>query len=180
MSNMKTVSLNDATLDQLKEFATNTLGLEYHTSANKVHMLAMIRNVHDQDSISVVDAEDEAPLAGQPVDMAARPAPGGKPSGLKSASDPRVTIMIPLSEKEGGDRHIEVLVNGRNILLPRGKDITIPYRYYEALNNAVKTEYRQDPNDPDHEVKSREVPSYPFQVKQMPSEEEVAAWKRAQ
>lgn len=180
MSNMKTVSIEEADLDQLKEFATNTLGLEYHKTANKTHMLSMIRKVHEKDTIQVEDAPEVVPHAGQPLDMTPH-APNDtskEPSGLKSASDPKVTIMIPLSEKEGGDRPVPVGVNGKQMLLPRGKDIVIPYRYFEALNNAVRTEFRQDPNDDDYEIKRRDVPSYPFQVKAMPSQEEIDAWKK--
>lgn len=177
-SNMKTVAIDEATLDQLKEFATNTLGLSYHHTANTTHMLSMIRQVHTKDTIQVADTDAQAAQTMQdPASLTqTQPSAGKEMNAVKSSKDPKVTIMIPLSEKEGGDRPVPVGVNGKQMLLPRGKDIVIPYRYYEALLNAVKTEHVQDPNDDQYEIKSREVPAYGFQVKRMPPDEEIKAW----
>lgn len=175
---MKTVLLEEADLTQLKEFATNSLGLEFPRTANTVHMLSMIRQVHTKDTIEVADEDAyQTAEAGNfaPAQQVQRTT-GKDMKAVKSGKDPKVTINIPLSEKEGGDRPVTVGVNGQIMLLPRGEDITIPYRYYEALRNARKSEFSQDPNDNNHEIKERIVPSYPFEVKAMPSKDEIDAW----
>ncbi len=70
-------------------------------------------------------------------------------------------------------------VNGRTMLIPRGQEVNIPWRYYEALKNAEMTEY-EHVVDKDNPTKVEEVvtssKSYPFHTIEMPSKKAVAEW----
>ena len=64
----------------------------------------------------------------------------------------------------GGSDDVQVGVNGSVMLVPRGKDVDIPYRYYEALKNAVADKYEMMPDGKSMNPVPRKVPAYPFQV----------------
>lgn len=201
MSTMKHVSLEDAELHELKWFAEHRCALPDHALQANVEpdkLRAMIRTVFDGNDIEVPNDLLPAP-SGRVVDADMSPAleqavPGttkakaarkGHFKGMvdkSSEGDPKVTIHIPRQSGPGGDRHVPVSVNGRLMLIPRARNVEIPYRYYEALNNAIEARYEEVParGDQPADMKRTDVHSYPFHVLRMPAAAEVEAWIRHQ
>ena len=60
------------------------------------------------------------------------------------------------------------------MLIPRGEEVDVPYRYYLALKAAITTVHEQD--ETTFEILSRDVPAYPFQVIRLPTEKEMEPW----
>jgi len=99
----------------------------------------------------------------------------------QSSDDPRYVISIAEEKGPGGKRAVPVSVNGRTILIPRGKPCDIAARYYEALKDATESHFeeRQDPTDPLKTVmEESKVPSYPWSVISAPSRQELEAWAK--
>lgn len=87
-----------------------------------------------------------------------------------SQNDPKVTIMIPRQAREGRaeDEYEIVGVNGRLMYIPRGKEWTIPQRYYEVLKNAVQitlTMVYDHSREQPVELQAQEVQAIPMVVR---------------
>jgi hypothetical protein len=176
---MKRVPMAEATEAQLREFAQNVLGLAIdHKTKGDKRRAAIGRAWPNQDHILVADTAPpaEAPAPALDINHTAVPATKAmvdRTSGL----DPKVKINISREAGPGGDRAVPVSVNGVAMVIPRGEDVTVPYRFYLALRNAITTLVEQDPNT--LEEFRRDTPSYPFQVVgPLPSEAEIAAWSK--
>ena len=173
MSDTIKIAVAMATEDQLRWFATNQLNLEVSPKDNAAKLKVAIARAWDDTDITVpadIGGKSAPAPAARKVDVAAL-------VPKDSHRDPKVTILVNRQEGPGGDRPVEVGVNGTLILIPRGEPVTVAYRYYEALKNAVQTIYDQGA---DGEISARDVHAYPFQVITMPDRSEVDAWITAQ
>ena len=175
----KTVKWDEATLKELKMFASGVLGMTLGPNIGEETLRAKIRQAFPGDKITimVLDGEDEAVAADAPVPPSEAPAQGKALRGSSSVNDPKVTITIAEAEGAGGKRPVPVGVNGVMMLIPRGRPVDIPYRYFDALSKANKTLYEQD--ETTQEVISTDVPSYPFSVNKMPPQDEIDAFLAA-
>lgn len=189
---MKEVGIDVATVDQLKWFMKTELGIEAKTD-DLAKLRATVEVSHDSPNIMVPENLSTASAktkikAGAPLEQGIKGTTkeavvtAGKGRGMvdrTSGGDPKVTINIPAQPGPGGARHVPVSVNGRTILLPRGKNIEIAYRYYHALVLAEERHYEQVPDPaggPTPIQQERDVPSYPFNVIEMPPKAEIQAW----
>ena len=173
----KTVPWDEATLDELKMFAAQVLGMSVHPNIGEDKLRGKIRMAYPGESITIMVLEDEDDKA---ADAPVAPSEGdGKAlRGASAAGDPMVTITIAETDSAGGKRPVFVGVNGVGMLIPRGKQVDIPYRFYLALTNAIKTTYEQD--EATGEIVSSDVPSYPFGVNKMPPQAEIDAYTAAE
>lgn len=166
----KTVKISEATREQLRTFAQQMLGMSFAANASTDKMIGQIRSAWDKDEIPVIAASGPTDQTGTPP---------AKPNGTRalrgdtSKNDPQVELTINEQEGPAGKRPVFVQVNGRGMLIPRNQRVTVGYRFFEALKNAVKTVHEQEE---DGNISSRDVPSYPFQVHSMPSPAEIDAW----
>ena len=142
--------IKEATNEDIRRFAAESLGIEIPTSASRAIILAKIQPVWDKPHITVT--ETEAPI----VDATAIP------KNQDSADDEKVEILIDRSEEAGGDEPVFASVNGRGIYIPRGEPAVIAARYVEVLQRAVKTVFHQVKGS--NELIPREVPLYPFRI----------------
>ena len=109
------------------------------------------------------------------VAAAAAASGGGKPMvGTSGEHDPKVLITIAEVEGPGGKRPVFTSVNGVAMLIPRGRAVPIPYRYFRCLLDAVKTVHHQDEDT--GEIISSQVPSYPMSVNRMPPQADIDAY----
>lgn len=145
---MKKISVQEARASDLAAYAQTHLGLlDINYRIGKDAVLAeMAKAGFDGDEIEIDDAP--APVASAPADI---PAQG----------EEKVTINIAAQEGPGGSEPVFVSVNGSAMLIPRGKDVPVPKRYYEVLRTATRMVY--DPNPEGGLMPPREVPQYPFQ-----------------
>ena len=179
----KTVPWGEATMDELKTFATAVLGMTVNYNIGEDTLRAKIRPAFVGDSITIMVKVQEKP-ADAPAPAPEAPKVGneapkvGKPlRGSSAEKDPKVTITIVEGEGTGGKRPVPVGVNGVLMLIPRGKPVDIPYRYYAALQLAIKTVHEQD--EATQEIISTDVPSYPFSVNRMPPQADIEAYLEA-
>lgn len=153
----KKIPIAEASVDQLRSYATLALGLEIHHASGKDKVLAkMVEAGFSMDFITEFDAPT-APVASVP----------GSPRGpvsrrVRADGREEVGIRIEVSDKPGGDRDIYTGVNGKPVHLPRGVAFWCPVEYVEALDHAVEhvfSEYSGGDGGLEHR---REVKSYPF------------------
>ena len=92
-----------------------------------------------------------------------------------AVEEPMVNLTVHTGDGAGGKRPVFVGVNGKAILIPRAKPCDVKIRYLEALANAIETKWEYD-----EEARAnlpRDLPSYPYQVHKMPSDEAIAKWR---
>lgn len=190
MTKTKTIAIAEASPAELTAYATLTLGLEVKPNTPLPALRAMIaRTMPGTDIIVIPAAEDDADATAAPLLDAGR---GAAPlaiagaasrleliqqkAGTVSASgryDPLVTVLVYEGQEDGGKRPVPVGVNGTIILVPRGKPVQLPYRYYEALKNAERVTYSEGA---DGELLEHKMAAYPFQTIQPADPAELAAW----
>lgn len=170
----ETKNLDEATPEQLRYFASAFLGIPTE-GLSDADVRARIMTAHEGETIYVRVGEDDHVQAGSPPpDVEKREDRTGIVGSL-GHDDPKVKVTLHAEERDGvvNNRHKEVGVNGVVWLLKRGESITIPYRVFEALKNA---ERHVITHDSEGNVREQVVKSTPYNVDQMPSEAEIAAW----
>lgn len=179
MSEKITVKLEDASRDQLLYFANTVKGLNLNKQMSAANIIVRIKQVHKLATIDVPKpgepAEPAKPVLG-PEALAKSP---GKLSG--PIEEPMVVMLIPETKEPGGNRGVMVIVNNKAIMLPRGKQFPVKYRYFENLKNAVSTGYEHERDDDgnikfDQPLKATEVLAYFFNIVRMPPKAELLAW----
>jgi hypothetical protein len=157
-----TLPLAEASLDQLRWFATNVCGLDIPKTTNANTIRSKISQVHEKTEITVPaaigtvivsDSAAPGPFAVATSEHALR-------AGSHQAGD-KAKIFVEVQEGPGGNRPVFVSVNGVGILIPRAKEVEVAVPYVEALEHAVGTVYDFD-NDGNQT--SREVLHYPFRI----------------
>lgn len=187
----KSVKLEDATADQLRLWCMMYLGQSMPPNTKPETMAAKLRAIGHEE-FEVEENAGGAVAERLPSSRGAGPAPNAPqtvedylalyPKGvpdLTGMRDPPVIMMIPHQDKEGGQRPVFVGVNGTSYTIPRGKNVSVPWRYYLALKDAVEATYQPDPND-HYSLIRTDTPSYPIQVVQLPPKAWVLAWEQAQ
>lgn len=173
MRKFETKKLSEATPEEVKGYAQTFLGIPTE-DATDAAILAKVKAAIEGDSIFVATAEEEAqPQTGSAppdVERVGQPLVGGL-----GRDDPKVTLTLHAEERDGVvvNRHKEVAVNGITWLLKRGESITIPYRVFEALDNA---ERHVITHTPEGEVREQKVKNTPYNIERMPSPEEISDW----
>lgn len=180
--------ITDASTPELIEFARTTLGipkgnLPDNTGRDKV--IAKIKEVRGDD-IEEIDVQDNPATALQRPGITSAPAahdtplvkgePGAKPTASNGLNDPKVELTLFKTDKNLG-KDIPVSVNGRHMLIPVGRPVEIPLRFFLALCDAVGTVF--DFNETTNEVDVRDEPRHPFNVHSMPSKQERKEWDEA-
>lgn len=138
-----TLSVEDATRDQLASYATLQYGIEIEPRWNKNTILSRLRDAGfhaDSLTMNVAGAEHEpreaAPKAKSVDD---RPA--------KWAGRRLVKLSIAKTNEPGGTEPVFVSVNGQAMYIPRGEPSWAPFEYYAALKEASYVEYAPSLNE---------------------------------
>lgn len=161
------VNLADATQPELIEFAQSTLGIMIPGNAKRETALAKVMSAWpDKDYILLEAKEEQAPLSGQ-APKPATAVQGGPPPGY-------VRIIVQRQEGAGGDDPIPLGVNGKIMLVERGKESDIKDAYFRVLENAVKHVY-ESLTDGGINPEARKVATYPYQVIAFGPKEQQAA-----
>jgi hypothetical protein len=156
--------------DDLKEYATEELGLTLRSNAGKETIIAKIREALGADPVDPVDPvtqqEDDAVLADEFEES------GEYDPNLKKGIPPlhsrrdikKFRIEIPEVDGDSGSTDVTVGVQGKTYLLKRGVEITVPEFIIGALNDAIETRHREVEINGQRVNQERRVPSYPFRV----------------
>lgn len=125
---IKEIPFAEATATQLADFAATNYGLDVRHTMGSAKIIQALQSVgYDKQTITVQVADVPQPVA----------------SGNKRRM---AEINIPEQDKPGGSEPVFVSVNGRGMYIPRDRECTVPYEYYDALRNAVKHVYDTDEN----------------------------------
>lgn len=151
---MKKVATDKASLEQLRQFATNNLGIDVNPSFNRLAVLAQVQQVWDKPEI---DVEDEAPAARK---GAAKPAAKDDPK----APARKVTVIIHAVDEPGGSDRVPLSVNGKAMLVERIVEQELPEHFFLVLKNAVEKRYDPLPDGKGYNPIPRLVPRYPYSV----------------
>lgn len=170
----KTVKYDEATAAELRLWVMQVLNLDLPKTLNGAQLRAKVSET--QDAPETITFDDGVATARPDGHAPGGPAPvrGGGMVAAGSRGDPVVRLWIGEQEDEAGKRPVPVAVNGVQILLPRGVEFDVGYRYFHALDNAKKTTYRADPDTA--ELIPTTMHEYPFQVRSMPPKAEIDAW----
>jgi hypothetical protein len=159
---MNRIPLSEASDDDLRWFAVNTLQLDRSDVAaakTRSKLIGLIGPAWDKDFISVpasaVEADDQTD---SPV---VKVAPENDFSSIMHA--PPTTIKVMTTGAPGGKDDAFVSVNTKSLRIKRGVPVTVPQPFLEALQNAVPTVTRQASED-DYELVETEASNYPVQV----------------
>lgn len=154
----KQLLIADASTKELSAFARDNLGMNLPGNMLRENMLARIGAAWNKDFITIPDY-----LSGEPQHMDGAPPP---PTTAEQAALPEpgyVRIEISVTEDAGGNEAVPVGVNGKIMLIPRGKQVDIKRSYYQVLQNAVMRKYDPLPDGGINPV-PRKVALYPFQL----------------
>lgn len=125
---MKKIPIAEATAAQLRTFAREVCGLpDVKDTANKQTLVAQIQAAWEHDFILASD-EERTSKERSSKNRFADETPEKHPE--------TVVVLIHGSEEPGGDRPVELGVNGQNMLVERNKDQEIPWAFFIALQNA--------------------------------------------
>lgn len=174
MRKFETVNINEATPEQLRDYAKSFLGIPVDGDDDGA-VLAKVRAANEGETIFVRAEAEATDQTGRPPSNVEDKPFGGGIVGSLGRKDPKVTLTLHAEERDGVvvNRHKEVGVNGVVWLLKRGESITIPYRVFEALENAERHVITMTP---DGETKEQVVKNTPYNIEQMPTPEDLAQW----
>jgi hypothetical protein len=149
--------LADASLEELRAFAQNYLGIKIHPFMKVENARAKVREATSKDSITVEVPDEIMPIAGSAAGDAIIPFAAG--------DDEMVRVEIFPTEAPGGDEPVPLGVNGAVIWVKRGQPERIPRRHFEVLKHSVETRYYMQTDDEGLPVMvPREVSAYKYQV----------------
>ncbi len=167
----KKVPIKDATEAQLRAFGESHLGLTFEANDKPAQVRAKVQAAWSKDDIEVADDEKtQKPVAGASPKKPQRPqTQDGKPvlaCRTKNAKDQDdlVRVMINKQEGAGGSDDVPLGCNGDIMMVPRGKIVDIPRRYFESLKNAAKNVYDMNEDGKSMNPVPREVADYPYQT----------------
>lgn len=205
MSTPQMVPLDEADIASLRQFATVNLGLEIKPGTNGPSLRAKIQQADvsvseipmfvpegagtPRSAPPTTSARDgavkqkvqvEATANGQPLPTAEH-VEAHAHDPLHHSHDPRVRIKIFKSDDRRRSKVVNVSVNGVLFRMQRDQEIDVPYRVYEALEEA-KEKAAVDGDDINpmtgEPIKVwADVQSYPFTVVRPASDEAVAEWR---
>lgn len=161
----KHVSIEEATIDQLRWFAEVILQLELNEKSNSNHVrAAIVRAGWPADKpIFTNQKADHYP---DNCDDEGNPRPRVREMEFNGKMRQCIRIMIPIQEKAGGEEPVPVGVNGTVMWIPRAEPVFVPVEYVECLEHAEKFVYEpfsDMPGDMGGLKPPKIVKEYPFQ-----------------
>lgn len=192
---VRNISFDEATPDQKRAYARDFLNLELQPNATDDQVDSLLRSAQPGIAMIFYLEEEEvapAPAPNKPlapgalkfedgaVEAELRPEEGpGRQVGSLGKEDPRWLIEIPVVETEDGSGGKDVIVgvNGRAWQIKRGVEVSLPHRVIVALDHAVTSVLRHNPDNGD-DIR-RESKRFPYQIIERPSKDAIAAWDKA-
>lgn len=179
MRKFETKSYNEATPAEIRAYAISFLGIPVEDGEDDAKVLAKVKAANEGTTIFVDVATEEADQTGAPPPKPAEEdhTNGAGLVGSLGRDDPKVQLTLHAEERDGvvTNRHKEIGVNGVVWLLKRGESITVPFRVYEALDNA---ERHVITHTADGEVREQKVKNTPFNIERFPSQSEIDAYHK--
>lgn len=185
MSDSAKIPLDDANRDQLFHFARAMLNLDVNDKCNNATLRAKILaaspgTTHIFVPHTMATVIEQAPAAAAAAQVEAKASTGKLSTHFRD--DPKVRLMVQETTELTRAKDVQVAVQGDVIIIRRGTEVDIPYRFYLALKDAVEQVARDtDEINPQTGLPIKEWVerhSYPFSVFSMPSQTEIDAWNK--
>ena len=126
---MRTVA--EATTEEIRKFAYQHSQLTIHPSAKKETAVERLREVWQEDTIFFEETPSISPDSGTKLDYA------------DDFDNTWYDVIIHRDQSENPDQIVQVSVNGKMQLVPRGETVGLRAPYIEVLKNAVEYRYQQ-------------------------------------
>lgn len=152
----KSVPLDRASAQQMRDFARGILGLPVDDNASPSILRAQIAQANPE-LTEIIVLENEPAI--EPV---SEPHVTASVMEKEDKTSIRVRVRVMAGNGKGGKEPVPVGVNGSVMLVPREQEVIIPYAFYEVLTNAVQMEYDVNP-DMTIDMNGREVMMFPVQ-----------------
>lgn len=179
MSELEKIPLEEATQKQLYFYASSILNIEVGAGSNNTALRAKI--LQAQPDCTEITAKVESPKAEPEAKAAAKAPASGKAFTTHFRDDPKVLLRIMSTGDSTRAKDVQVACQGDVIMIKRDRDVSIPYRHYLVLNDAVEHVARDtDEINPQTGLPIKEwvdQHSYPFQILAMPTNAEIKAWE---
>jgi len=177
---MVNTPLAQASDEEIRDFC-EVMQLDVSKAKGRAGLLGVLGSAWDKDYIPTTkvqeaQANDELEAQAQQVDKLVPPEPTQRLTGGEGNNDPIVVLKIQKTSMPGGRDPVPVSVNGSAKVVQREMVAHVPYRYFLALQDALREEVTQDFDSGD--LRTDEVTNYPMQVMSMPSADEIAAWHK--
>lgn len=168
---IKTISMDEATEEQLRAYVTNFLNIELGSGDDARTAIARAQ----PDATFIFVLEQEAVVAHAADAPAGEDTGAGGMLGSLGRDDPKWVLNIPIVESDdnSGKNDVLVGVNGRAWQIKRGVDVTVPHRVVIALDNAIADQVR---HDDEGNVSITKAKRFSYQTIERPSAAEIAAW----
>jgi hypothetical protein len=183
---LKKIPIADADYNQLLAHAQTIMGLDVKKGIQTANLLAKIREAEPDiteifaSDVVVVQQAQPAPLKNEAL-LNVPAAPLTDKEMQHYRYDPKVKVNIMIQDgKVGGKAAVPISVNGEQIVVNRGVEVEIPYRFYLNLVQAWESTYEATYPDGDTKpcvLKETRQLSYPFSHGPLPSDEDIAAWQ---
>lgn len=166
--------------DTLTTYAAEEFGISLDKRKTLSGMLEMFyegggKSAEDAPPKPPAGGDDQKPPAAGAGDAGDTQKPPGTPpkqeednSGTELAKKaealakaPRYWVTIHADGGPAGNKDVKISVNGRAILVQRGKKVPLSKPYIHVLENAIQTIYEKDEND---KMVGRDVPRHAFTV----------------
>ncbi len=179
MGTMTNTPLAKASDEEIRDFC-EVMQLDISGAKTRTALVGVLGSAWDKDYIPTTkapepQADDEVQARAQQTD-AVVPSPVQRMTCGDGANDPVVVLKIQKTSMPGGKDPVPVSVNGRAKVIQREMVAHVPYRYFLALEAALREEVTQDFDTSD--LTTDEVTNYPMQVMAMPDPAEIAAWHK--
>ncbi|WP_420411607.1 hypothetical protein [Roseibium sp.] len=149
---MAQIELDKATKPQLLTQA-GLMNLEVPQGATAKDIRELIREHKGPETFTIapsiplmtpVDADEE------PEVIADKTFPDDEDQDTEDEEQKITTVTLTIARQEGERANLDLYCNGECMLIPRGKPVTIPIRYFEVLENAKKISYTvgTEPGEP--------------------------------
>lgn len=182
-----TVKIEEADAKDLRKHA-ELLGLEAKSGMNRTQLIALLKRADAAIAEIPVEAEPQntglgkasaaVPIVSPAPEVTAIRGNSGAAIMPHFSTDPKVELTVNKTSETYRSKDVTVGINGDVFRLQRGQRVAVPYRVYLALLDA-KEHQAVDTGEENMGVPVRdwqEVQSYPFNVHEMPSEDEIAAF----
>lgn len=162
-TNRRVVQIDQATVEELREYAIQTLGDEFPEDMGIDEMRATARQAEGgKDQFTLIVLGETKAVGG-----AAAPKPDlGRilEADATSTDDPADEfVSIIINQDENDPRPVQAGCNGKAILIPRGEMVRVRRKYVESLSHAVKEIPIIDARN-SRIIGTRRAHLYPFQV----------------
>lgn len=178
MQGMNQLPMAQASDDQLRDFAKNSLQIDIGAGADRATLEGTIARAWPHQFILAADEDVREDFSAEQT-QAVQPVAGQILSSGGYKDDPIVRLKIGQTDMPGGKDPVPVSVNGDAIVIQRNLVADCPYRFFEALRNAKRIVVDQVLDGPDRgELIETPVTNYPIaEIISQPTPDEIDAWR---